>query len=127
MFFIRHGKYKNNQSDMQIPGVFPFCYKTLCYLCPWREETRSSRFFFMTLFEILEFNRELIAKLVAAGVKADDCKYIDLYIEYTSMRRRGEKVTYAVTALAVKYRISERKVYALLKRFAADCTRRAAE
>lgn len=84
-------------------------------------------FFFMTLFEILEFNRELIAKLVAAGVKADDCKYIDLYIEYTSMRRRGEKVTYAVTVLAVKYRISERKVYALLKRFAADCTRRAAE
>ena len=66
--------------------------------------------FFMTLFEIL-----------------DDCKYIDLYIEYTSMRRRGEKVTYAVTVLAVKYRISERKVYALLKRFAADCTRRAAE
>lgn len=112
---------------MQIPGVFPFCSKTLCYLCPWREETRSSRFFFMTLFEILEFNRELIAKLVAAGVKADDCKYIDLYIEYTSMRRRGEKVTYAVTVLAVKYRISERKVYALLKRFAADCTRRAAE
>ena len=43
------------------------------------------------------------------------------------MRRRGEKVTYAVTVLAVKYRISERKVYALLKRFAADCTRRAAE
>ena len=76
--------------------------------------------FFMTLFEIL-------AKLVAAGVRADDCKYIDLYIEYTSMRRRGEKVTYAVTVLAVKYRISERKVYALLKRFAADCTRRAAE
>ena len=43
------------------------------------------------------------------------------------MRRRGEKVTYAVTVLAVKYGVSERKVYALLKRFAADCTRRAAE
>ena len=113
---------------MQIPGVFPFCYKTLCYLCLPREETKVPvPIHFMTLFEILEFNRELIAKLVAAGVKADDCKYIDLYIEYTSMRRRGEKVTYAVTALAVKYRISERKVYALLKRFAADCTRRAAE
>ena len=82
---------------------------------------------FMTLFEILEFNRELIAKLVAAGVRADDCKYIDLYIEYTSMRRKGEKVTFAVASLAGKYRVSERKVYAILKRFAADCSRRAAE
>lgn len=81
----------------------------------------------MTLFEILEFNRELIAKLASAGVKADDCKYIDLYIEYMSMRNRGEKVTYAVASLAAKYHVSERKVYALLKRFAADCTRRAAE
>ena len=78
----------------------------------------------MTLFEILEFNRELIAKLVAAGVKADDCKYIDLYIEYTSMRRRGEKVTYAVTVLAVKYGVSERKVYAILKRCRRPATGR---
>ena len=61
----------------------------------------------MTLFEILEFNREIITKLASLGVKAGDCKYIDLYAEYTAMRRRGEKVTYAVSFLAEKYSVEE--------------------
>ena len=81
----------------------------------------------MTLFEILEFNREIITKLASLGVKAGDCKYIDLYAEYTAMRRRGEKVTYAVSFLAEKYSVSDRKVYGILKRFAADCTHHAAQ
>lgn len=37
------------------------------------------------------------------------------------MLSKREKVSYIVAALAVKYAISERKVYALIKRFQTDC------
>ena len=36
----------------------------------------------MTLFEILNFNRELLDRLAGTGYKPDDYKYIDLYREY---------------------------------------------
>ena len=35
----------------------------------------------MTLFEILNFNRELLERLAGTGYKPDDYKYIDLYRE----------------------------------------------
>ena len=50
----------------------------------------------MTLFEILNFNRELLERLAGTGYKPDDYKYIDLYREYEQMRRKGDKVTYCV-------------------------------
>ena len=46
----------------------------------------------MTLFEILNFNRELLERLAGTGYKPDDYKYIDLYREYEQMRRKGDKV-----------------------------------
>lgn len=52
----------------------------------------------MTLFEILNFNRELLERLAGTGYKPDDYKYIDLYKEYEQMRRKGEKVTYCVAS-----------------------------
>ena len=36
----------------------------------------------MTLFEILNFNKELLNRLCKVGFKPDDCRYIDLYNEY---------------------------------------------
>ena len=80
----------------------------------------------MTVFEILNFNKELLNRLVSLGFRPDDCKYIDLYAEYESFRRNNEKVTYAVSVLATRYRISERKVYDVIKRFGKDCTHHAA-
>lgn len=44
----------------------------------------------MTLFEILNFNRELLERLAGTGYKPDDYKYIDLYREYEQMRRKGD-------------------------------------
>lgn len=75
----------------------------------------------MTVYEILKFNREIIERLEAVGIRPGDCKYIDLYAEYVRMRHGGEKVTYVVSFLAEKYNVSERKVYGLLKKFASDC------
>ncbi|GHT62771.1 hypothetical protein FACS189451_07930 [Bacteroidia bacterium] len=79
----------------------------------------------MTVYEILNFNRELLNRLVVIGFRPEDCKYIDLYSEYEQMRRAGDKVTYIVSVLSDKYKVSERKVYALIKRFRKDCTIRA--
>lgn len=76
----------------------------------------------MTVYEILNFNRELLNRLVTIGFRPDDCKYIELYAEYDRMRRDGEKMTYIVSFLSVKYGVSERKVYDIIKRFKKDST-----
>lgn len=72
----------------------------------------------MKVIEILNFNRELLKRLQAAGIRLEDARYIDLYADYT---RLLEKVSYAVAVLSEKYSVSERKVYALVKRFQSDC------
>jgi Mor family transcriptional regulator len=79
----------------------------------------------MTVFEILNFNRELLKRLSLIGFKLEDCRYIDLYSEYEQMHRAGDKVTYIVTYLSCKYKVSERKVYSIIKRFKKDCIIRA--
>lgn len=75
----------------------------------------------MTIFEILKFNRELLNRLRQSGIRLEDADYIDLFVDFNKMVSNGEKVSYAVACLATNYRISERKVYTLLKRFQSDC------
>jgi Mor family transcriptional regulator len=79
----------------------------------------------MTVYEILNFNKELLNRLVLTGFKQEDYRFIDLYSEYEQMLQNGDKVTYIVSVLSDKYRVSERKVYELIKRFRKDCTIRA--
>lgn len=76
----------------------------------------------MTLFEILNFNRELIKRLQSVGFKLDDCRYIELYNDYERMHKQGDKVTYIVSSLSEKYAVSERKIYSIIKRFGTHCT-----
>lgn len=75
----------------------------------------------MKVIEILNFNRELLKRLQASGIRLEDARYIDLYSDYIRMLDQGEKVSYAVAVLSEKYLVSERKVYALVKRFQRDC------
>lgn len=37
----------------------------------------------MKVIEILNFNRELLKRLQAAGIRLEDARYIDLYADYT--------------------------------------------
>ena len=76
----------------------------------------------MKIFEIINFNRELLKKLQMAGIRLDDTQYVDLYFDYMDMHRKGEKMTYIVSFLSTKHKVSERKVYGLIKRFKQDCT-----
>lgn len=76
----------------------------------------------MTLFEILNFNRELLKRLVSVGFKPDDCRFIELYRDYERMRSCGEKVTYIVSVLSERYSVCERKIYSIIKHMETDCT-----
>ena len=50
----------------------------------------------MKVIEILNFNRELLKKLQDAGIRLEDCRYIDLYADYMKLLGHGEKVSYTV-------------------------------
>ena len=46
----------------------------------------------MKVIEILNFNRELLKRLQASGIRLEDARYIDLYSDYTRLLDQGEKV-----------------------------------
>ena len=75
----------------------------------------------MTVFEILNFHKELLNRLRNSGIRLEDAEYVDLFVDFNEMLSRDNKVSYAVAVLADKFRISERKVYSLIKRFQSDC------
>ena len=57
----------------------------------------------MKVIEILNFNRELLKRLQASGIRLEDTRYIDLYSDYIRMLDQGEKDSYAVAVLSEKY------------------------
>lgn len=75
----------------------------------------------MTIFDVLKFNRELLIRIRKSGIRLEDADYIDLFVDFNNMVANGDKVSYAVACLATDYKISERKVYSLIKRFQSDC------
>ena len=75
----------------------------------------------MKVIEILNFNRELLTRLLESGIRLEDVRYVNLYTDYFHLLRAGEKMTDIVAILAERYGISERKVYGLIKRFQSDC------
>lgn len=82
----------------------------------------------MKIYELLQFNKELLKRLCFAGIKPDDYKYADLFADYERLSQEGEKKTYIVAMLADKYGISERKVYSVINHLSQelDCKCRAA-
>ena len=76
----------------------------------------------MKIIEVLKFNRELIKRLRIAGIRLEDEEFVDLYSDYTTLLKQGEKVSYIVAVLSDRYAVSERKVYWLIKHFQSDCT-----
>lgn len=75
----------------------------------------------MTRYEILSFNKELLRRLSCIGVKTDDFRYVDLFEDYSRMRKAGNKTTYIVAVLSDKYAVSERKVYNVIRHLSEDC------
>lgn len=75
----------------------------------------------MKVIEILKVGSKIIEILHNSCIRTNDVKYVPLYDEYEAMVGRGEKKSYVVAYLSEKYRISERKVFYLIKRLSKDC------
>lgn len=45
----------------------------------------------MKVFELINFNRELLKKLQDAGIRLDDARYIDLYSDYVICTNRVKR------------------------------------
>lgn len=75
----------------------------------------------MKVYEILEFNRELLERLRKVGIRLDDACYVDLYADYKRMVDDGCKVTYVMAFLSRKYGVCERKAYRIVKKLNTDC------
>jgi hypothetical protein len=76
----------------------------------------------MKTHELLSFNRELLGKIAGAGIRRDDYKHIELYNEYSTLKKQGEKVTYIIAHLSDKYKLSERFIYAFVARMKKEIT-----
>lgn len=76
----------------------------------------------MTIYEILNFNREFLERLQRAGARLGDIAYVDLFGDFTEMVDAGEKVSYVVAVLADRYGVSERTIYNVVKRFSTTAT-----
>lgn len=75
----------------------------------------------MTAYEALKLCGGVIEKLEKVGIRPSDYKYISMFEDYRRAKQRGEKVSYVVACLAKQYNMSERSVYDIVKRLAADC------
>ena len=75
----------------------------------------------MKVIEAINLTHDLLMRIKEMGVKLDDCQYAHLYDDFEDMKAKGYKTTSIVTVLADIYHISERKVYALLRLFNANC------
>ena len=71
----------------------------------------------MTIIDAIKFNQELLKKLLDAGIKLEDVKYVNLFDDYSAMLAMGDKVSYIVIVLSGRYKVCERKVYQLIKHF----------
>ena len=63
----------------------------------------------MKVIEILNFNRELLKRLQASGIRLEDARYIDLYSDYTRLLDQGEKVSYVVAVLSERMVMSTQR------------------
>lgn len=75
----------------------------------------------MKVIELLKIDQKVLELLQECCIKMDDVRYVEMYDDYKQIISRGGKITYAVAVLSEKYKISERKVYYLLRKFSNDC------
>ena len=73
----------------------------------------------MKVVEILELAEKTLKMLQESCIKVEDVRFLPLYRDYADMCNK--KKTYVVRYLSEKYKISERKVYYLIKKLSKDC------
>lgn len=73
----------------------------------------------MRIADFIRLHKGMMDLLSKYDVKMDDFKYVEMFEDYDSMIKEGNKVTYIVSYLSDKYSLSEASVYRILKKFRA--------
>lgn len=75
----------------------------------------------MKVVEIMKIGRKTLELLQKSCIRTGDVRYLGMYDEFKQIRRDGGKSSYAAAILSEKYKISERTVYYLIRKFEKDC------
>ena len=70
-----------------------------------------------TVYDILQNNRELLARMVRLGVSSADIRHLELYDEFVQLKAEGFKAIYIVARLSGKYAVSERSIWRIIRKF----------
>lgn len=76
----------------------------------------------MRASELIKISTNLLKLLSKYDIKTEDVKYVDLYTDYEKMVSKGEKITYIVSFLSDKYKVSEATIYRIIRRFKKTVT-----
>ena len=74
----------------------------------------------MRVHEALRLCLPLLQRLRDNGVRLEDIDYIPMYEEYLAMKDRGEKITYIMSFISDKYKVSERTLYRVFANFSKE-------
>lgn len=74
----------------------------------------------MRVHEALRLCLPLLQRLRDNGVRMEDLDYIPMYEEYLAMKDRGEKITYIMSTIADRYKVSERTLYRVFANFSKE-------
>ena len=93
---------------------------------------RGKRFDFekrdnMTLYELMILNKSMLKMLSDYGITMEDFQHIQLFKDYLYIKAKYKKTSYAIQEVATKYKMSERTVYRIVKRFHSFCQNVAVE
>ena len=74
----------------------------------------------MTGVELVKISIEQLKMMSNSGIKMNDWKFVEMYEEYTEMRKRREKFRYIIAHLAEKYTTSESNIKRVVKRLSRE-------
>lgn len=74
----------------------------------------------MTIAEFLEKYEVVVKFMDDNHILTHDVKFVPLFNKAKEMIARGEKVAYVTSVLSDEYKITDRTVYALIKRLGTD-------
>lgn len=74
----------------------------------------------MKIVEFLDICSGLLKFLCENGLKANDYKHLDLYKEYSCMRKDKMKLDYILAILSERYSLSQSTIKRIIKRLSKE-------
>ena len=75
----------------------------------------------MKAHELVKLNGLAMKMMSMNGINLNDYRFVQLFEDYSNMKKNGDKITYIVSVLSKKNNIGERTIYRIVDRFERDC------